>query len=150
MMRLRMLLVALAAIAAPAAAQAESARGFVERVYAGYARENFDPLSHIDLYFAPPLAAEIRRDSSGGEVGYLDGDPLCDCQDSGGMTSRIQSVETQGNAADAHILLDFGTSDQRNVELHLVRTKRGWRVSDVATKDEPSLLGALRKANRKH
>lgn len=149
-MRLGTLLLALTAVAEPAAAQAESARGFVERMYEGYAREDFDPLSHIDRYFAPPLAAEIRKDSAGGEVGYLDGDPLCDCQDTGGMTSRIESVETHGGSGDAHILLDFGTSDQRNIELHLVMTKHGWRVSDVATKDEPSLLGALRKANRKH
>ena len=144
------LLVAAAALLAPGAAQAETARAFLDRVYAGYTGEDFNPLEHPENYFAAPLTGEIRKDSSGGEVGYLDGDPLCDCQDVSGLKPRIERVRMRGKgAADARVLLDFGTPDQRTVSLQLVLTKHGWRVADVATKDEPSLLKALRRANRK-
>lgn len=144
------LLLAAAAVAAPAGAQGQSARGFVEQIYGGYLHDSFNPLDHIDRYFAPPLAKEIRADSSGGEVGYLDGDPLCDCQDFSGLKPRIQSVQQKGKAAaDARIVMDFGSEDARTVTLHLVLTKYGWRVADVTTKDERSLLSALRRSNRK-
>ena len=149
MKRLALLLAAVVAAAAPAGVQGQSARAFVERIYAGYAQDGFNPLEHIDRYFAPPIAKEIRDDSAGGEVGYLDGDPLCDCQDFSGLKPRIESVRARGSAADARIVLDFGTGDARTVILHLVRTKGGWRVADVTTKEEPSLLAALRRSNRK-
>ena len=150
MKRLFVFLAAIIALVAPAEAKTESSREFVERIYSGYAHEGFSPLRHIDRYFAPPLAREIRKDSAGGEVGYLDGDPLCDCQDFLGVKPRIESVQTTGrDAADARVVLDFGTADVRMVTLHLVLTKSGWRVADVATKEETSLLAALRRSNQK-
>ena len=140
---------ALALVAAAGDAKAETARSFVERTFAGYARGDFNPLAHVDKYFSEPLASEIRLDSAGGEVGYLDGDPLCNCQDVSGLKPRIESVRLHGKrSADARILLDFGTSDARTVSLRLVLTDRGWRVADVATRGEPSLLAALKRANR--
>jgi hypothetical protein len=149
MRRLAELLLLLLALAAPCAAKAETARAFVERIYAGYSHDDFNPIGRPDLYFAAPLASEIRKDSAGGEVGYLDGDPLCDCQDFSGLKPRIGHVRMQGSrAAEARILLDFGTPDARAVSLQLVSTKQGWRVADVTTKEEPSLLAALRRANR--
>ena len=142
------LLAATVAFAAPAGANPESARAFVERIYSGYAHEDFNPLLHIDRYFAAPLATEIRKDSAGGEVGYLDGDPLCDCQDFLGIKPRVASVEMHGRGrADARIILDFGSADVRAVMLRLVLTRRGWRVADVTTNEEPSLLTALRRSN---
>jgi len=150
MKRLFVLFAAIIALSAPAEGKTESSRAFVERLYSGYVRESFNPLLHIDRYFAPPLAGEIRKDSAGGEVGYLDGDPLCDCQDFLGVKPRIESVQATGrDAADARVVLDFGTADVRMVTLHLVLTKSGWRVADVATKEEPSLLAALRRSNQK-
>ena len=76
-----MILAYLAALAA--SPQAESPRQFVARVYASYAREDYSPLARPGSVFAPMLVREIREDQrlAKGEVGYLDGDPLCDCQD---------------------------------------------------------------------
>lgn len=145
----RGILLLIGTLVLPAAAQAETARAFVDRIYAGYAREDFNPLNRLDAYFAPEIAAQIRKDSAGGEVGYLDGDPLCDCQDYSGLKARVESVAMHGKqAADARILLDLGSADERSVELHLVLTEHGWRVADVGTKEEPSLLEALRRSNR--
>src|SRR5690349_11349735 len=123
MSRTTLSLLALALAAAPGNAPAETARAFVDRTFAGYARGDFNPLAHPEKYFSDNLAKEIRLDSAGGEVGYLDGDPLCDCQDVSGLKPRVESVQTHGKrVADAKIILDFGTDDARTVSLHLVLT----------------------------
>lgn len=143
------LALALILIGAPGGANAETARAFVERAYRGYSNADFNPLAHPEKYFAQPLAKEIHLDSAGGEVGYLDGDPLCDCQDVSGLKARVESVRMHGKrSADARIMLDAGTTDARSVSLYLVLTDQGWRVADVATKEEPSLLTALMRSNR--
>ena len=150
MRRIAIVLLGLVLVAVPGGARAETARAFLERTYAGYVHGTFNPLDHADSYFAPSLAKEIRLDSAGGEVGYLDGDPLCDCQDISGLKPQVEWVRMRGRgAADARVLLDFGTPDERRVSLKLVLTGRGWRVQDVATKEEPSLLAALRRSNAK-
>jgi hypothetical protein len=69
-------------------------------------------------------------------------------KDASGLKPRIERVQMHGTrAAEARILLDFGTPDARTVSIQLVQTKPGWRVADVATKGEPSLLRALRRSN---
>ena len=151
---MKMLLAALIlASAAPNAAvspQNETAHAFVERVYADYVLDGLSSLQHVDELFAAGLAAQIRRDAelAGDEVGYLDGDPLCDCQDLSGVKPRIESVEPRGSdGAEARVVMDFGTRDVRTITLRLEKTPDGWRVADVGTKDEPSLLAALRRSN---
>src|SRR5919199_946809 len=88
-----LLMMFLAAAALAAAAPGETPRGFVERIYAGYRHDNYSPFEHAERIFAPPLLAAIREDErlSRGEVGFLDADPLCQCQDAGGIHPRILS-----------------------------------------------------------
>ena len=68
----------LAALLAPAQ-QAETPRAFVEHIYAGYRREDYDPLARPERIFAAALAAAMNEDArlSRDEVGYMDADPLC-------------------------------------------------------------------------
>jgi len=135
-----------------AAAPAETPRAFVERLYAGYRDSDYSPLARPERVFAPPLVAAIREDQrlSSGEVGYLDGDPLCQCQDPAGLRPEIGEVrQLTRSKVTAHVLLSFPGSDRRDLRLHLVRTGAGWRVADVATADEPSLLDSLRRSNRR-
>jgi hypothetical protein len=142
------LLAALLASAPPA----ESPEAFVERLYAGYRDSHYSPLARPRRVFAPPLVAAIREDArlSGDEVGYMDADPLCQCQDPAGLRPTILEVgRPTRRAATAHLLLDFGPADRRDLRLRLVRTSAGWRVADVATEDEPSLLEALNRFNRR-
>lgn len=142
------LLVAMLAAAVPA----ESPRAFVERVYAGYADPDYNPLDPPERLFAPPLAAAIREDwrLSREEVGYMDADPLCQCQDAAGLRAAIGDVRPSGRrAAIVRVRLSFAGSDRRNLGLRLVRTAAGWRIADVATADEASLLEALRRFNRR-
>jgi hypothetical protein len=144
-----LLLAALLLAPAPAA---ETPRAFVERLYAGYAQPDHDPLAAPGLIFAPPLVAAIAEDSrlSRDEVGYMDADPLCQCQDAAGLRPLVREVRRSGrSAATARILLRFPGADRRDLTLRLVRTDAGWRVADVVAADEPSLLGSLRRFNRR-
>jgi hypothetical protein len=130
---------------------AASPRGFVERLYAAYRSERWSPLARPASVFAPPLAAAIREDRrlSGDEVGFLDGDPVCDCQDPAGLRATILAVTPDGRAdATVRVEVRFG-DDRRFLTLRLARTAAGWRVADVATPDSGSLLLDLEAANRR-
>lgn len=143
-----MILLALAA----AAMQTDRPRAFIQRIYAGYSNKNYDPLAHLDRIFAPRLTAAIREDTrlAHGEVGYLDGDPLCDCQDYERLRADIFSLKSPvRTSAIADVHLDYGTGETRVLQLRLVLTRWGWRVADIGSSDEPSLLSALETANRK-
>jgi hypothetical protein len=66
------------------------------------------------------------------------------------MRSRIVSIIPNEAGATARVVVDFaGSSDNRDIRLKLVRTRAGWRIDDVGTKAEPSLLNDLLKANHK-
>jgi hypothetical protein len=139
---------------AAAAAQppAASPRAFLERTYASYRNPRFNPFDHLDRYFAPRLFAAIREDSrlARGEVGYVDGDPICQCQDPAGVHAKVTRVTRQGPArARAEVIVDFTDSTARRVRFSLVRGAAGWRIADVASGDEPSFLRAIEASNRK-
>ena len=143
-----MIVLALALAAAPVA---ETPKAFLERVYASYHDRNFSPFEHADRYFAPKLKAAIDEDSrlAHGEVGYLDGDPICQCQDSDGLKSKVLKIRLQGaDKAFAEVLLDYPDSTATHVKFSLVKTKAGWRIADVTSGDEPSLLRAIETSNR--
>ena len=145
-----MILLYLAALAGPG--QAESPRAFIQRIYAGYSRRGYNPLTRIDRTFAPPLAAAIREDArlAHGEVGYLDGDPLCDCQDYGKIKVQIRTLKRPTpQSADAAVHVDLGIGEARDLRLSLVMTRNGWRIADVVSPETGSLLRALQRSNRK-
>jgi hypothetical protein len=130
----------------------ETPRAFVERLYAGYRDPDYSPLSHPRRVFAAPLVAAIREDRrlSRDEVGYMDADPLCQCQDPAGLRPTIGEVATTGRSiATVRVTVDFGGSDPRDLRLSLVRTASGWRIADIASADEPSLLDSLTRFNRR-
>ena len=93
-----MILLALAAAAA--AKPAETPQRFLDGVYANYRKADFSPFRRPASYFAPRLLAAIEEDSrlAHGEVGYLDGDPLCQCQDAVGLRARVASVRGERQA----------------------------------------------------
>src|SRR3990170_1131291 len=141
----------LAAMLSPAPL-AETPHAFVERLYAGYCDPDYDPLAKPGRIFAPALVAAIREDLrfSRDDVGYMDADPICQCQDAAGLRHSIEEIGQPGaKRATARLRLDFGGSEQREVELKLVRTKKGWRIADIATAVDASLLESLRRFNRR-
>ena len=143
-----MILILLAAAAAQP--QAETPRAFLERIYASYKKADFNPFSHLDRYFAPQLVAAIREDSrlAHGEVGYVDGDPICQCQDPDGMHASVVKVTQQGrDKATANVSIGWDNDKPRPTQFSLVRTRSGWRIADVSSADEPSFLRAIEKSN---
>jgi hypothetical protein len=147
-----MILLWLAALAhQPAAAPTATApRGFIAQVYAGYRHRGYNPLERPDRIFAPELAAAIRTDArlAHVEVGYLDGDPLCDCQDYRKLSATVRSLtRPSATTASARVRVNLGVDAPRDLRLELQRTPAGWRIADVVS-SEGSLLKALREANR--
>jgi len=143
-----MLLALLLAGATPA----ESPKAYMERVYANYREKNFNPLDHPGRYFTPRLVAAMNEDAklAHGEVGYVDGDPICQCQDPDGLHAKVLRVTQQGAVkALADVIIDFIDSTARRVRFSLVRTNAGWRIADVSSTDEPSFLRAIEASNRK-
>jgi hypothetical protein len=138
--------------AAAALPQAATPQAFLERTYASYRNPNFNPFDHLDRYFAPRLIAAIREDSrlARGEVGYVDGDPICQCQDPDGVHAKVTRVRLQGpSRASAEVIVDFTDSTARRLRFSLVRTAAGWRIADVSAGDEFSFLRAVEGSNRK-
>jgi len=143
-----MMLALLLAAAAPAS---ETPRQFMTRVYAQYRHPDFSPFTHPERYFSPRLRAAIAEDArlAHGEVGYVDGDPICQCQDTAGMHPAITRVTAEGRGkATVVVAIGWDHDPPRPARFSLVRTKAGWRIADVAADKEPSLLLAIEEANR--
>ena len=140
------------ALLAASAQPAETPRAYMQRLYASYSHSDYSPFSHPERVFAPRLLSAINEDSrlAHGEVGYLDGDPVCQCQDTGGMRPTITSVSQKApDKAIVRVSIGWEGDKARPATFKLVRTRAGWRIADVSSQDEPSLLGALETANRK-
>ena len=72
------------ATAGTSAQDISNARSFLSHIYAGYHPDaGLDAILPDEEVYTPALIAAMQANSDAyaGEVGYLDGDPLCDCQD---------------------------------------------------------------------
>jgi hypothetical protein len=102
--------------------------------------------------FDPGMIAAFREDTklAKGEVGFVDSDPLCQCQDDSGLKATIASVTMTGpNAADVVVNLDYPSEKAIiPLSLHLVTVNGAWRIHDLSTVDAKSYLDDLLKANK--
>lgn len=128
-------------------------RAFLTQLYANYRSPDYSPFDHPQRVFAPRLNAAIEEDAkqNQGEVGYIDADPICQCQDADGLRASIISVREHGRRqADARVVLRFtGNGTHLPVHLFLTSTPDGWRVLDVSSRYEPSFLHGIEQSNRK-
>lgn len=134
------------------AATAQSPRAYMTQLYAHYRHSEYSPFTHPERVFAPRLLAAIKEDSrlAHGEVGYLDGDPVCQCQDTSGMRPSVTGVTQQGrDKATVRVSIGWKGEKARPATFSLMRTRSGWRINDVSSADDPSLLRALEASNRK-
>jgi hypothetical protein len=139
-------------LAAAAVPQAEAPKAFVERIYAGYRDPDYSPFKHPERIFAPRLLAAINEDSrlASGEVGYLDGDPICQCQDASGLRAIVTGIKLKGSGkASVNVSIRLQGYEVRPATFTLVRTKAGWRIADIASAEELSLLRGIEASNRK-
>jgi hypothetical protein len=136
---------------APAAAAQADPVAFVRHLYSAYTEggTGTDVLGKdAERVFTPALVALLREDQrrAGGELGLLDYDPLCSCQDFQRFTlNTVQVLERTPSRAE--VAVSFVNADQA-VTLRLVLEREAgsgeWRIADVATPEQPSLAGFLR------
>lgn len=121
---------------------------FVRQLYGQYEHpiSRFGPSimgKHAASVFSPGLLALIRKEEKAtpsGDVGKLDFDPVCSCQDSGGLRLKdLRVALTETGKATATVSLFFPEPTTIEVRLSLLWTPQGWRVDDIGTKDVPSL-----------
>jgi hypothetical protein len=133
-----------------AAQPAEDPAVFIRRIYAGYAQSGYSPLIEPEKLFSPKLTAAIHKDSSGGEVGYLNGDPLCDCQDFESISAQILSISRPNSrSANARVYVTLGPNAVRDLKIRLILTRDGWRIADIVDPRGHSLSRELHRSNAK-
>ena len=133
-------------------------RAFLRDLYAHYptARSTpaFDPIGRSSGDVFDPafnaLLGRAERAAPKDEVGVIDGDPICDCQDDAGLTAKVREVARRDlRHANAVVDLEFAgprPPDRRRLTFDLVLVGGHWRISDIHTQDTPSLRGLLRQS----
>jgi len=155
--------VAVVALAVPAMAaglDANAARAFVQKIYSHYPQKQdgpfFEPANKdAPSVFDPGMVAAFQEDArlAKGEVGYVDGDPICGCQDDSGMVFKITAATMTGkDTADVTVALMASATDKapRLQTLKLVVVNGQWRIHDISAKDQKSYRDDLMKANARH
>ncbi len=135
------------------AAPAETPEAFVRRIYAKQYRDNGPGVSTDRpkgaAFFTAELLDQFAKDSelAHGEVGAIDQDPVCDCQDWGKLKIKQLTVApAEAGAVKARVdLTNLG--EAYTLTLTLQPTPAGWRIADVGSKDTASLLAYIKNAN---
>ncbi|HEY1987452.1 MAG TPA: DUF3828 domain-containing protein [Terracidiphilus sp.] len=143
-------------IPAAPAQDSTSARTFLEAVYRhyGHGGKGIDLTGpKADRFFDPTLIALARRDEKAArpDIGALDGDVLCSCQDWEGVWDLKIAIQRQGeNRIDAAVSFALRepngrtTQDFRALEITLAANQGQWRIYDVLDKSDPKAPFALR------
>ena len=145
---------------------AENARRFVASLYARYGPDTHPANlfeENANEAFDPSLIALVKADAAAvgpGNVGVLDYDPLCNCQqtdvDFPGLRITMQLV----NASRATAVVTFNDVNQKPIKIALALTlgKTGWRIYNVEDFTGPGphtdlrtlLTGEIQKKSGKH
>ena len=139
--------------AAPASTDAADAKAFLESLYAHYktssSNSTFQPFdaNAADVLDADTIALmKADEKALNGDLGDIDGDWICDCQDYQSITATIavqSATPTAAKAtADFHDVIDTSSKPHHDT-FDLVKTAAGWRIHDMGTSDQPSLRKVL-------
>jgi hypothetical protein len=140
---------AAAPIAPPAidATAAAEAKAFLDSLYAHYKtnkNNSFSPMGdNVAQVFDADTIKLLADDAKAlkGELGEIDGDYLCDCQDFETITATVAVQAATPTTAKA--TADFTVFDQKHHnEFDLVKVNGVWRVHDVRERDsaDPAAL----------
>lgn len=98
--------------------------------------------------FDPDMLALLKADASklDGEVGVIDGDWLCDCQDFASIRANIKVTwATPTRATATAAIVDTGVPDKA-ARLNLFTLDKvggAWRIHDIQETGQPSLRQML-------
>jgi Protein of unknown function (DUF3828) len=132
----------------------ESAKAFVQRVYADYANPDWrHQEERLKKFYTRSLLRLIAADKTGhlGEVGNLDWDPICSCQDAGDPGDlKVQSITLSppGPFRLKAVVAFTITGGPNTVTLSLLKTPSGWRIDDISERETPSLRAYLKNDHR--
>ena len=157
-----MALICAAGLQLPAMAQDENAaKQFVAALYQRYndhkttANYDWDKLDGKPIYHSTlkRLMDEDAKANGPDQVGVLDSDPICGCQDWEGMYQlKVDVIDTQPDRVT--LAAQFALTkpkagekpDMRTVELTLVSEEGAWRVWDVVDRSDQEAPFVLRTA----
>ena len=102
-------------------------------------------MTNLKQYADPSLAALIDEDARltpQGDVGALDFDPFCSCQDDTGLQVQVvvRTVTPKAATVDANLTFSGNTDHRKDkITYHLVMVDGAWRIHDMSSKDVKSL-----------
>jgi hypothetical protein len=119
---------------------------FVRHLYSEYttpAKHNSPDFlgREMTLAFSPALVRIIRaemRKTPKGDVGKIDGDPICNCQDWENLSIAKLDIEKNSDAAATANVVIKNMDATSSLKMLLVWTPQGWRIDDISTADTPS------------
>ncbi len=134
-----------AAAAESAAPMDATAEAFVRSLYlveqggtASRVEEGQPPARDVASMWSARTAALIAESEAlgnPGEYAYFEADPVCDCQDDGGMMLTSVAVTPRGaDRADAAVVMTWTMAQPPEVKrqtLILVKEGDGWRIDDI-------------------
>ncbi|MCQ8896419.1 YbjP/YqhG family protein [Limnobacter humi] len=100
-------------------------------------------INRTDVVYSKALRVLIKKDQTSagpGEVGRLDFEPLCNCQDTGAIQS-VTIADADGKPSQ-WLTLQIAWQDQSPttpILLHFIQEDGQWRVDEVVSSDIPSL-----------
>ena len=145
---------------ARANATADAAKAFLVSVYKHYGAGGIGVDSvgpDAPRYFHSSLVALLRADQKAAspDVGAIDADPVCACQDWNGIWNLV--IDVKIDAPDhATAKVTFYLADPkdnlkdslRKLDIALAAENGAWRIYDIADQTDPTEPFALRKALR--
>lgn len=139
---------------APGGSDAADAKAFLVGLYAHYRTTRNNTFNMFDTnaadVFDPDTIALLKADTKAlhGELGEIDGDWLCDCQDFTSIQATVNvssaTPTTAKATADFHDTGDAGRAPERD-SFDLVKAGGAWRIHDMTTPGQPSLRQVLQK-----
>jgi hypothetical protein len=139
----------LVTVLSAAGQDADSAKHFVDSLYRHYTNHgkgiDFNGPKALS-YFSPSLNALMAADAKAvgpNEVGVLDGDPICSCQDWDGIYDLKIDIRMLGND-QARAAVSFSLfapkagadRDFRSLAMTLVRAGTAWRIDNITDKSD--------------
>ncbi len=134
------------------AADAADAQAFLAGLYAHYQTSKNNTFSMFGAnageVFDPDMIALLKADTKAlkGDLGMIDGDWLCDCQDFTSLQATIKvtaaTPTTAEAASDYHDTGDPSRPPDHD-DFDLVKVNGHWRIHDITVRGQPPLRKSL-------
>ena len=125
-----------------------SPKAFINEIYAPYLKQDHSYVqTRSDLYekFDSCLTSLLEADNKqlSGDVGYLDADPICNCQDFSRIKIlNISQVGSTGSSLEFSVLFE-NFLKKEEVKITLKPRGKEWRIADISDAGMPSLKKML-------